>query len=931
MAITLTLPTQRLIGASGIQFEELVTKQWGQLNLTAHIVDLVFRVHRAEVNGVTFLEFVVSDLFPKDAYSHLILCAHTQLSDRVLLHVVHWSGSRSHLILWRKHWPNEAIHVDLDFSRLTEVELKLIAPVENLDQNGFDSMVDMARDPEIRDRFRQVLNMFLERVVDKNKFHQRQAVVDLMLKILFLVFVQRKGWLNSDPNYIQRWMTYSHEKGLSILQCFLKPLFARLEGIRVAEFIPLGNLPRLGGGLFQWDSSYLPLIDNRWLLDFTDTLSARFSFSLIESRPGRTIYGISPEILGHVFENLLNEKQRKRQGVFYTPFALAAKQVRSGFEHLRENHGINAQDPDAMRSFLSELRVLDPSCGSGTFLVASFQCLLDEWLAISPAQERTNGKLYELKKKIVSHHLFGLDINPTAVKLTEVRLWLNMIQDIEVSDPELAPALPNLRHHVRCGDFLFQRSQINLNRLREWPKLKQLQRLRVRFPDSEPQRRDTMLKHMSRLETELQTYLDQQARAGAIYETKQSRSQTCLFDVKRPSDKRIKVSTAWSSQFEPHIVFSEAFMAGGFDLIVGNPPWISGTRIHGEVKKRIRASLTPPERRLLPGNADLSLYFMVMSLRLTKRKGHIGFVLPGKFMQAKYALPLRNHLARQLYVNYVSDHGVRQGDIFKADTFPIALGFSHRPAGNPSVAIEIHRGHERVLSRMDQTQFERSVWTLSTNDNCCDDSATLASLECPIRRGVVTNAKRIFTFDTIPQGYNTNHFRPLLSGRDIQPNRCQPKRWIYWPFDDMYWIDHMGPQEISEILKCGKLRVTQTSPKLPYCPKTLKNWILVWKYLATKPVCSLWKDPPWVPDQTTYYMSVPSFETGYRLLVWLTRPQSAVDLSMLAERGKDGCFFHYAHTMAGMPLCQETFQRIPVPEPDKKFYLQRDLPPWSTP
>lgn len=884
---------------------------WDRIRIPNHLADLVFRVSSGVRNGVGVLEFVVSDLFPKDSYTALIPVAEALKLDRVLIHMVHWRSATAHLILWRRLLPLEGLHIDLDFGHLSNVDHHVVELVRQLNEAHFEALLNIARDPSVKGHFKQLLANSLASAVSPNKPKQRHAVLALMLQLVFLIFVQRKGWLNGDPQYLKRMYSACHRRGLSIIQCFLKPLFARLEGNRIAEPLGLGNLPRLGGGLFEM-SGDLPVIENHWLLQLHEDLCTQFSFSLIETKQGRKVFGVSPEILGHVFENLLCDTQRRSQGVYYTPHEVAIRQAQIGLRKLTANI-----DRDQLPEFLEGLRILDPSCGSGTYLVAAYQTLLDMWLEIMPASGRTNGKLLALKRKIVTRNLFGVDINATAVRLTEVRLWLNMIQDVEVSDPESAPVLPSLRHHIRVGDFLFQRSQIPAGVLASWPKMGKLKRYQQLFPDSPSHRRNAILKHLYRLEGELQRYLDQREQQEELCRFKECESQGQLTGMET-TNLSFEPSTTWCQPFSPHIVFAEAFLEGGFDLILGNPPWLSGSRMDKATKNRFRLGFKPSESRLLPGNADLSLYFVVLALRLMRREAHLGMLLPGKLLQSRYAMPLRAYMAKRMNVDYLLDYGVQQAQLFQADTFPVALGVTHKAPEEGVVSVVRHEVEQTSHSVFERMKLGPGAWSL--DPALVPTGCVFGDLGIVIRRGVVTHCKRWFCFDEPQTCLAPNHQMRLLSGRDIQPNSCQPSRWIYWPFHSPDWPQELGHAERQWLRRSGKVK----NMRLPYRHRSMKGWILVWKYLAQRPVCVLARDPQWIPDQTTYYIQSHDFAQAYRIFVWLSRPQTLTWLKATAERGKDGCFFYYAHTVHALPIDWDALLELNVP-PEKSLFTLDDL------
>ncbi|MDJ0836159.1 MAG: N-6 DNA methylase [Acidobacteriota bacterium] len=897
-----------------IQWQHLQSEDWEHLHLPGHLADQVFRILIAQSNTARFFEISVSEQCPKETYTHLARGIRRLGHEMAVINVIHNRNAGGHLIFWRKGSPVTFHHLDLEFTSPSSLDTEVMRCLSTPTPSNLETMYRLLDGKRIQESLFRTLRSQLD-LIDAKDEETWLTLVDLVLKLVFLIFVQRKGWLNFDQTYLENRMRACHGRSMSIVHCLFRPLFARLEGFRESEPVELGVLPRLGGGLFRFQPERLPKIENTWCMTLYETLVSQFSFSLFEARDDRAIVGVSPEVLGHVFENLLRGKSRKKQGVYYTPAHVAEKQVNEAF---RINLGAQTR-PDVAR--LRRMRILDPSCGSGTYLVAAFQTLLKYRLAQTPVHERYNGKLYELKRQIVQENLYGIDINPMAVRLTEVRLWLNMIQDLEIDHPEAAPPLPNLQHHLRPGDFLARFEPQYDSRLVRWQKHEQLKRLRQKFPESPPGHRTILLRHIYRLERELFDYLLAEeskdrcklVRAALAQKPLPGFEQALPEPDKAPSDHGVML----------HAVFSDVILTGGFDLIVGNPPWLRGNLISPAQKQRFRRLGQVPKGLRLGGQMDLSLYFVAAVLRLLKPGGHLGFLLPGKLLQAQYAAGLRQFLATRFRIDYLYDYGIDDKLLFKADTFPLALGLTRAlPSSRHRVKIERHgrdfmRGH--TLHQHDLSNAS-GAWTLEIDDRGPHrDWPKLKDGFFRIQKGLMTNGKQHFVFSRKPDFLPPAHLRPLLRGRDIQTDSVIPGNWVYWPFGSgPDWYNQLFPEEYSWLKATGKLRLSPA--RLPYTYRRTAPWLVIWKYLASSWQAALVCNQGWIPDQTTYYVEFTDYETAYRYFVYFNSKEADRQLTRIAERGKTKCFFFYKHTCGELALPPDLMTRhLDIPQPADVF------------
>jgi len=784
----ISLQSRHLLGDRCTHWHFLNPDEWESFQLPSHLADQVFRVAVTRTPSVCFFEVLVSEQYPKDATSYLAKSIVRFSGGNAVINVIHAKSPNAHLIFHDKRAQSEFLHLDVDFALLSRFDQMVIDKLQNLTPHHFHDLMALTRGKNLRNSFFRTLKGHLASL-DVQRDSAHFALIDLLLKMVFLIFVQRKGWLNFDPFYLQSKMEFCHTRGLSILNCFFKPLFSNLDGRKTPSHVPLGELPQLGGGLFEFAPEYLPAITNDWILNLYRDLISQYSFSLFEAKTGRSVLGISPEILGHVFENLLLARHRKQHGIYYTPGEIAEKQVKASFQTYLRHHSLLETQPRRLAKAISSIRVLDPSCGSGTYLVAAFQILLQIQLSLSPRKERYNGALFQLKRKIVCENLFGMDIHPMAIRLSEVRLWLNMIQDLEVSRPAKAPSLPSLQHHLRHGDFLYMELPEDLVAAKSWSKLPRLESLRKRFPTTSSRNRIALLRHIRRLEHELENFLHQSA------DTKRNQaqcSQTSLFEeIPERTAKGTKWEALPNEPFRPHILFSREFLTGGFDLIIGNPPWVFGQKIDPKQKRRLNGCL--PKRPKFPINRsmDLSVYFLLAATKLLNRGGHLSFLLPGKILQAKYAQPVREYLFQHFQLNYLFDFGLDQNLVFRADTFPLVLGLTRSKTNASPITIERHGKsvHQSFVLDRRSLRDQSGVWVLNPPSESGDREGAakwprLEHTRWKISRGITTNFKRGFVFKKRPDCIDPDHVRPLLLGRDIKPDSFCPSSWIYWPFED---------------------------------------------------------------------------------------------------------------------------------------------------
>ena len=325
----------------------------------------------------------------------------------------------------------------------------------------------------------------------------RDFVKTLMGRLVFLHFLQKKGWLGckagtkawvgGDSDFLQSLFTMaeSRKDAPQFHSKYLSPLFFEALNMpeRAGDIFALTNsrLPYLNGGLFEEDSPALRALDVAPelfanLLDFF----AEYNFTIDENDPEDHEVGIDPEMLGHIFENQLEDNKEK--GAFYTPKPSVSFMARESLRHYLESHLgpdpeiaqlLNEKDLTRLTKggfvhrhakdiavLLEKVQICDPAIGSGAFPIGVLQEILWTRLALN-WELNTPTERARLKRQIIQNSIHGVDIDPGAVEIARLRFWLALVVDEDVPRP-----LPNLDYKIMQGNSLLESfAGIDLSRI----------------------------------------------------------------------------------------------------------------------------------------------------------------------------------------------------------------------------------------------------------------------------------------------------------------------------------------------------------------------------------------------------------------------------------------------------------------------------------
>ena len=650
------------------------------------------------------------------------------------------------------------------------------------------------------------------------KAHRRHLALLQLTRVLFLYFVQAKGWLDGQPDFLRAHLDGCLGRRRSVHHQFLQPLFFGTLNLPTLKRRPsarrFGRIPFLNGGLFEphpLERRYRVGVTNGCWRDVFDNLFERFYFTVSENRDPTAI---APDMLGRVFEGLMQADERKASGSFYTPTSLVREFLEPCFGAFAAQHTGMALDAATdlvrdrsatLRPVWPEVTVLDPAAGSGAFLLGALDILTE----LRFGMDRRPGAS---KRQVLQRHLFGVDKDPMAVRLAELRLWLAIVcEEPDGMSANVRP-LPNLDCLVRQGDSLHDplgalsslslrpridaqvqsdlRRQVYLSQASN--KAGQATRLR----EAETRAMHSCLRSVE--ETLRLQLADHRAAAGdrTLFGERRGPDRALRHQVKVVRERIRQVRRYQSRldehgelpwfQFEGH--FGDVFARrGGFDMVVGNPPWVRAEELSRHDRRTLR-----DRYRWWRGNGgrgyahlpDLALAFLERGLELTAPNGVIGFLLPAKMLTARYAQRARSAMASNTTLYYVADLTRRAGDLFGATAYPLALIAGkvppkpdHRTRGSFDEGVDLTVPQRQLVSS--------GPWYLQDEGiiRLLDQLRTYPTLaeQRSCHLGVKTGANKVFLDPSVEA--EPAYWRDAVRGRDIEAWRVESTTRLLWPYD----------------------------------------------------------------------------------------------------------------------------------------------------
>ena len=531
-------------------------------------------------------------------------------------------------------------------------------------------------------------NAALMQAFGHNEKKIRDYVKKMMGRITFLHFLQRKGWMCGDLNYMQNMFENSAYKN-DYLDSVLEPLFFGILNTKPAErealFTDYGwdksllnewkDIPYLNGGLFERDEEDEP--ESRFPAEYFKRLFQFFSeynFTIDENDPNDAEVGVDPEMLGKIFENLLEDNKDK--GAFYTPKEIVRYMCQESLIAYLETNTSVAKDK--IRQFvlspeegvvdipenkkpkllaaLEDVKICDPAIGSGAFPMG----LLNELLH---CREVLSGEHYdraEIKKSIIQNNIYGVDIEKGAVDIARLRFWLSIVVDEETPSP-----LPNLDYKIMQGNSLIESFMgVDLSKL-TYEKEYKKDKGEISLFDDEKNR---LQKTVSHLLSSYYSCSDHDRKVKLQQEISDTINKQLEAQAYNPEILRElrAINLAENNKFFLwHTWFSDVFNRDdkeGFDIVIGNPPY--GANID---------ELVPLYERLYPktshGYKDIYKYFYDFGLSICKKEGSLCYITPNTFLRQPRYGDLRRVLL-EYNITQILDLGE---NIFMDAVVPVAI------------------------------------------------------------------------------------------------------------------------------------------------------------------------------------------------------------------------------------------------------------------
>ncbi len=550
-------------------------------------------------------------------------------------------------------------------------------------QDAFDKAFDV--EAVTRTFFREYQTIFniLQKDLRQQTSDETWAhdyALQLLNRCMFLYFIQRKRWLNDDTEFLKTfWDAYNfsnREEPNTFVGVWLNTLFFKAFNDKYNQafnhfpenihFI-LTQAPYLNGGLFtenDLDGKHAFVVSDARFKQIFD-LFQHYNFTIAEDSPLDQEVAVDPEMIGTVYESLVNVStevdERSDAGIFYTPRTEIDLMCRLSLvdyltNHLGEEHkhllydavfAIELEDKEdinkrLMRAELWQdiydrlvsVKVVDPACGSGAFLVGMLSVLddlmeravtalglEDSYLDDADKPVTTSKKLYnayERKKRIIGQSLYGVDVMEWAIHIAELRLWLALVVDAELHN-RFEPLLPYFTFNVRCGDSLVQEVggiKLGIKHEKDLPddlkdRVEWLRRQKLAFYNNysrDVDKKERIEHEERRLFTDLLVNrirkLEKEKITATIRVEEVSKDQLSLIENTpiQPSAELLKrrrelearenelaqlrktreaLRTSKILPFAWEIAFGEIFAGKRrFDIVIGNPPYLRQEHIH---------------------------------------------------------------------------------------------------------------------------------------------------------------------------------------------------------------------------------------------------------------------------------------------------------------------------------------------------------------
>ena len=643
-----------------------------------------------------------------------------------------------------------------------------------------------------------------------NNFKQKQDfLVRLIGRLLFLKFLEKKGIIPKEKFQISK--DYYH---FTLEPLFFEilntPIDKRKKEFQTDEY---NKIPYLNGGLFEAhsDDFYAPAylstlkIEDNLLEELLNLLNS-YNFTIDENTQNDVEVSLDPEFLGNVFENFIGfinpetkESARKETGSYYTPKEVVEYMVNESiFEYLKQTNisqtklkklifekidKLEFEEKLEILKALHKLKIIDPAVGSGAFPMGILNKIVEilhivdfnafDWLNLQTKEFQNKNKSkdpnYIRKLSIIQNSIFGVDIQPIAIEIAKLRFFLSLLVD---EDSQNIEPLPNLEFNFVCANSLIPLGNSSLASDKYYKLEKELRKLKKNYfyahSDKKQQIKDKFLKIQKEMINELEV--------SDVVQNK-------LINY-NPFD-----NLSVAEFFDMEYMFN---IKDGFDIVIGNPPYIRQEKI--KALKKIIETLNKEKQnnkvyQTYNGTADIYVYFYERGFNLLKDNGILTFITSNKWTRAKYGINLRKFLLEKTNIlNYIDFNGVRVFSNVTVDTS--ILTFKKSSTNNSKLLYcQVDETYKENLYKF----IQKHSFYIKQKDLSVDSFTFLSPQELKIKKQVEKIGSPLKDWDVninygIKTGFNkafiidentkekliqedpksAEIIKPLLRGRDIK-------------------------------------------------------------------------------------------------------------------------------------------------------------------
>lgn len=666
---------------------------------------------------------------------------------------------------------------------------------------------------------------------------QRDYVKKMMGRLVFLQFLQKKGWMGvpssnnnwegGDLQYTQN-LIKRYEANGKLLSKILEPLFFdTLNTKREGDIADpkLGDnikIPYLNGGLFDQDKLDEKQIDFPYsyfaeLMDFF----SQYNFTIDENDPNDAEVGIDPEMLGHIFENLLEDNKDK--GAFYTPKEIVQYMCHQSLieylqsklgkhteiENFINNHDTGnrtdknnfiVQNARQIERLLDCVKVCDPAIGSGAFPMGILSEIFHAKMALDMTLDRA-----AVKKNIIQNSIYGVDIEQGAVDIARLRFWLSLVVDEDEPQP-----LPNLDYKIMCGNSLLNRYTLNLPIDDVFEVYNEENDTEVTLEDfktairkytntSDKQKKEEFREFIDAVKSAFKTTLDnrhiikrrklERRRADLLHpnlfggpeaeEIKLAKEIEKALDKLKNVENEVLNNQLYEDAFEWRFEFPQLLDDDGnfvgFDIVIGNPPYIQLQANGGCLAEQLKGANYETFTRM----GDIYCVFYERGMQILRDGGIETFITSSKWMKAAYGDKTRAYFAKFNPIILI-ELGANIFESATVDTNILILQKSentdHLLASKIDSVVNLNRIEFTTLSNLNN-----EIWTISAAEQqsikakITKYGTPLKIWDFKINFGIKTGYNEAFIIDSskkeqlVAEDINNEKLMiPILRGRDIQ-------------------------------------------------------------------------------------------------------------------------------------------------------------------